>query len=85
MVPTSFDHSNAVLGKPEGWADDECEALSVLRTQTDGGRPVVISCWKLTKDEVDELLRTGRVWLLIMGLTMPPVSLTVERPFNASV
>lgn len=80
MVPCSFDESNLVLSRPESMGADECEALSVLRTQTHSGAPIILSCWKLTTAELAELNRTGRVWLLVYGQTMPPVALTAEKP-----
>lgn len=82
MVPCSFEQSNDVLGKPVDMTDDQCDALSVLRYVDASRQPIVLSCWKLTKDEVDELNRTGRIWLYVYGQTMPPVALTAENPFQ---
>jgi hypothetical protein len=51
---------------------------------TDGGLkgvPVVISCWKLTQEEVQTLISTGRIWLTVVGKSMPPVSVSVHSPF----
>lgn len=62
-----------------------CEVLTVLKTQIhlEGQNiPVVISCWKLTKEELEEINKTGRVWLTVVGDTMSPVQLTVEKPFQ---
>lgn len=84
MVPASFDESNAVLGKPEGMTDEQCPPLSVLRVMSSDSIPLVISCWKLTKEEVEELLKTGRLWLIIYGMTMPPVALTVNKPWKSN-
>jgi hypothetical protein len=80
MVPCSFDQSNCVLGRPEGMEDEECAPLCVMRYKTQAG-PVVLSCWKLTIDEVAELNRTGRIWLYVYGETMPPVALEASNPF----
>jgi len=82
MVPCSFDESNAVLGRPADMSADQCDPLSVLRAVTADGLPVVISCWKLTREELDELRRTGRVWLVVFGETMPPVALDARKPFG---
>lgn len=41
--------------------------------------PTVVSCWKLTTEEVNELLRTGRIW--VYG-TMPPLALTTKHPWS---
>jgi hypothetical protein len=80
MVPSSFDESNAVLSKPDAMPDDQCSCLSVLLTTNTVGTPVVLSCWKLTAEERDEILRTGRVWLTVVGETMPPVALDGIKP-----
>ena len=77
MVPASFDESNAVLDKPPLMAN--CEALSILRTKVNGG-PCVVSCWKMSAEERDEIIRTGRVWLMIAGNTMPPAALCGFKP-----
>lgn len=77
MIPTSFDESNGYLDRPPDMTDDECGPLSVFRDSQ-----YVISCWKLTVEELETLTRTGRVWLWIVGQSMPPVSLTVDSPFT---
>lgn len=78
----SFDESNAVLGRPQSMTDDECQALCVCRTQTEDGQPVVISCWKVTAEELAEIQRTGRIWLMLWGQTMPPAFVTGQKPFR---
>jgi hypothetical protein len=84
MFPSSFDESNGYLGKPPDMTDEQCESLSVWRGNAnvvDGGAtPTVVSCWKLTKEELGEVNRTGRVWLWVVGVTMPPVILTAHKP-----
>jgi hypothetical protein len=76
MEPCSFDESNGVLGKPDNMTDEECSPLSVYRDGT-----YVVSCWKLRKDELEQINKTGRVWLLINGVTMPPARLQIFSPF----
>lgn len=82
MVPTAFDEANVVLDKPAGVDRDDCEALGVLRARDARGWPVVISCWKMTREELDEVNRTGRIWLVIAGETMPMVSPHGIKPFG---
>jgi hypothetical protein len=82
MIAASFDEANTVLDTPKGMTPDNCEPLSVWRGPLDNGIPAVISCWKLTQNELEEINRTGRVWLLVMGSTMPPVALSGSRPFQ---
>ena len=82
MIPTSFDESNGVLDKPPGMTYDECEVLSVWRGESSDGVPLVVSQWKPTREELDEINRTGRVWLIVLGHTMPPASLDGNSPFE---
>ena len=79
-VPTSFDESDAVLGRPSEMTDDQCGPLSIKRVEYSDGTPVVISCWKLTQEELDEINKTGRVWLGILGVTMPPSWISGTKP-----
>jgi hypothetical protein len=83
MEATSFDESNHVLGAPKGMTAEECSPLSVFMhtTRPDRQTEIVISCWKLTTEELDEINRTGRVWLFVWGQTMPPVLLQTKSPF----
>lgn len=78
----SFPESDAVLDKPNGMTYEDCSALSILRVQTADGMPAVVSCWKLTAEELAEINRTGRVWLMIYGVTMPPSVVCGEKPFT---
>lgn len=74
MEAASFDTSNVVLGRPEGMSSEECTPLSVKR-HVRGNHVMVTSCWKLTVEELAEVNRTGRIWLTVLGPTMPPVIL----------
>ena len=82
MIPTSFDESNHFLNPPDDMTVDECCALSVCMTKSEDGLPLVISCWKLTVAELEEIKQTGRVYLGVHGHTMPPVFLAVANPFT---
>lgn len=79
-VPTSFAESNHILDLPEGMSQDDCFSLCVLKGETREGIPFVISCWKLTQVELDEVNRTGRIWLGICGRTMAPAFVAGIKP-----
>lgn len=81
MIATAFDEDNAVLGPPKGKSEEEVHSLSVHKGMM-GVSPVVISCWKPTKEELEEINRTGRVWLVVCGNTMPPVMVEGISPFT---
>lgn len=84
MQPSGFNEANAILGPPPSMNEDQCGSLYVAKGLVQGSVPVVISCWKPTKSELDALQRGEPLWLIIYGVNMPPVALTTERPFDES-
>ena len=68
--------ANFELGRPHGWDEHQCNSLHVFRNGRD-----VVSCWELSDDEIAEIVRTRRVFLLVsgMGWTMPPVYVGSEE------
>lgn len=79
MQPSSFEQSNAYLDHPLL----ETECLSVFCGEDDEGCVVTISCWKPTKDELDEIARTGRVWVVARGVAVPPLYVVGVSPFES--
>lgn len=79
MESANFPQSNAHLNSPPGLVD-VCDPVFIHRDVT---HPIstVISCWKPTQAEIDEIQRTGRVWLRVAGVTMPPVEISGHSPF----
>lgn len=82
MEATGFKESNVVLDKPPGMTDDDCYSLSVFRGVNTNGIPIVISCWKLSQEELEEFNKTKRIYLMVCGQSMPPVALMAKSPFK---
>lgn len=82
MELSSFDESNVVLDKPDNMSYEECSPASVFRGKNESGQPVVISCWKPTREELEEIQRTGRVWLTVLDFTMPPAYVSGVSPWK---
>jgi len=75
MTPVKFKEQNQQLGPPPGMSEEECQPLPVF---TDGKQ--CISCWELSKEDIEKVNKTGRIWLSVMsGLTQPPVWLSTEE------
>jgi len=80
MESSGFDGSNCVLNPPQGMSADECSPISVLRGRLESGAMAIVSCWKPTRTELEEIERTGRVWILCLGMTQPPMSVLAFDP-----
>ena len=66
-VPTEFEGSNSVLGAPRG--SENVESLPVFSNGT-----CCVSAWALSDEEIEEIVRTRRVFVSVMsGRTQPPV------------
>jgi len=71
--PLAFPEANVIYYPPAGMEDD------VLPLHVRRGDGCLISCWKLTAEEVAEILRTGVVWLSVLGRGLPPVMISGRR------
>jgi hypothetical protein len=80
MTPVAFDEDNTVLDAPPGVSN--AEPLSAYVGDMSDGTPVIISCHKMSAEELAEVNRTGRVWLLVMGRRMPCVALDAFNPWT---
>ncbi len=79
MKGVHFEESTDVLTRPSGMTEEQCGSLPIYRT-SDGH---CISCWELSDEDLETLRRTKRGWLWVWsGKTQPPVSLSVESPFE---
>lgn len=79
--PCDFPESNHVFDKPVDMNRDQCEPLNVrLMVTWPSGFPCILSCWKLTQEELDEINKTGRIWISILSQGMPPVWITGIKP-----
>lgn len=83
MIPVQFKEANFTFTKPDNMTDEQCMSLPVFRGKDQGGIPVIISCWKLSKEDLDDINKTGQIYLSIAGDGMPPVSIFTENPFSS--
>lgn len=82
MSPSAFDEENILLQPPEGVSSEDCAVISAFRGVNVAGQDVIVSCWKPSREELEEIRKTGRVWLVIWGTGMPPVALLGHKPFE---
>lgn len=70
MKPIKFEKQNTT------YVADGCLDLPAHKAEDQ-----IISCWKLTEQELAKIQETGIVYLSVMGRFQPPVWLGVETPF----
>lgn len=75
--PTTFEKQNKIYGKPKDMAEDECGSLPVLQTtDIDLRCPCIISCWLFTDAEIEEIIKTKKVWVKTLGAGTPPLCIS---------
>lgn len=78
MKPCVFAEANVTLKAPPGM-EGEVGDLPVHRSDEPA---LVVSCWELEPGDMEEIRRTGRVWLSVQGRTHPPLCVTARAPFD---
>lgn len=88
MFNASFDEDNCVieggrrlLSKCKHALDINCVS-ALMTTIAETNIPAVVTCWKLTKEELEEVNRTGRVWVTVIGRSMQPLSVDGFKPIG---
>ena len=72
MKPIKTEHSNAVFVK-EG-----CLDLPGTEYKYDDGTPGVETCWELSPEELEQVKKTGRIFLYTLGSSVPPMFLSTK-------
>ena len=74
MEPINFEGANCVFGK------DQPEYLPLPAHKDENG--VVLTCWKLTPEDIQQIQETGVIWLEMLTFNEPlqPVRLDTQKP-----
>ncbi|RPD50049.1 hypothetical protein DNI29_04430 [Hymenobacter sediminis] len=76
-TPIEFPEQNWLLAKPADMTDEQCCSLPCFVDQTQ-----VVSCWKLTEEELEEINRNGgKIYMGVYGASTPPIWLQPQNPF----
>lgn len=75
MHPVDFPEKNITFQAPPNMP--ECQPLPAHIHP--GG---IISCWQISDEELEILVKTKQIYLCIATIVQPPVSLMVEMPFT---
>lgn len=84
MKPIEFEEQNFEFKKPKSMTDKECGSLPCFIDKNEK-HPQVISCWKLSEEELKEIQKTGIVWMSVFAFPVPPVWIGAEKPLQEIV
>lgn len=70
MIPVKTEYANIVF-TAEG-----CEDLPGTLAVNENGTPEIETCWELSTEELEQVNKTGRIYLYVMGRSIPPMALT---------
>jgi hypothetical protein len=89
MIAGRIPGATRYLGAPVGWKPDEqgdCAHLAIRDMPINGDVPSMHSVWEPTPDELERLKAGAQIYLIIVGSSHPPVSLSVgSAPDDAGV
>lgn len=81
MRPIKTEHTNAVLKAPkEGTSIVD---LPITRLELSDGINAVESCWKLSKEDLEEVQKTGKIYFVCIGDTHPPILLSTKSQLES--
>lgn len=76
MNPIGFKQSNSVFLAPPG-KEKEVDQLPVFIDNKQ-----IVSCWKLSENDIERLKDDPRIWLGVLGQGHPAVWLDTRNPFQ---
>lgn len=76
MKPVKTEFTNSALTSPED--STNVDELPITRLVLHDGCPAVESCWELSKEELKKVKETGKIYFACMGITHPPILLSVK-------
>lgn len=78
-IAVDFKGTNITFTAPEG-----NQEVRSLKAYTNGS--TVVQCWQFTKEELEEIQRTGKVFItLLCGVNLPPLFIGTEEDVRSVV
>lgn len=72
MTPIKTRYSNIT------YVAEGCNDLPATLTKNSSGQDEVETCWELTDQEVEQIMKDKKIYLYIMGTAVPPLYMTTE-------
>lgn len=79
--PVQFKGANSKLLAPKSMDELQCSDLPVFKNGVH-----CVSCWEFTEKEIEEIIKTKRVYVsLWSGDTQPPILLATENDIREAI
>ncbi len=82
MKISGHKSNTRVLNPPKGYKIEDHRELHIhaapVTDLTIDDKPVILTFWKPSEDELQKLVAGGLVAVFVVGTTMPPLSLAVQ-------
>lgn len=82
MQPISFEESNCNYENHHGFTLNGINIVSAFKGESKDGIPIVVTCWKMTEEELEEFQRTGKIWILSLGTELPLQQPLANKPIE---
>lgn len=81
MRPVKTENTNSILKAPkEGTSVVD---LPITRLEYSNGSNAVESCWELSEEELNRIIKTKKVYFVCMGVTHPPILLSTKSQIES--
>lgn len=80
--PIDFPEKTDILKCPEEMPD--CTDLPIHRNVLNGF-PIVVSCWEFSEQEISDIIKTKRAYIISWSMTHPPLAITGTKPFSPPI
>ena len=78
MKPVKTENSNSSL---KGYG--EVADLPITRLKYEDGSHAIESCWELSKEELEKVTETGKIYFVCIGNTHPPILLSAKSELES--
>lgn len=79
MIPINFPGVNFTIRNPN--QRDLPTSIPVFSGFSPAIKPCIISCWRFSEEDIENIQKTGIIWIEIMGYHLSPHTLITGNPF----
>lgn len=72
MKPVKTKLTNTIFKRPD------CFDLSGTKYKYDDGTPAIETCWELSDEELEKVIKTKKIYVQQEGETLPPMALSAN-------